>query len=152
MFYYRKKRYAVFAAVAIIGMSGLNSCVKLLIRRLRPFVADPTITPLTRIGGYSFPSGHASGTMLLWGTVILLTAALVTRKSLRRVLIGFSIAMIGLTGYSRIYVQVHFPTDVLAGYAEALFGLMLVWWLMYPWLTRVTPTGWVLRDKPHTLR
>ncbi|WP_164512036.1 phosphatase PAP2 family protein [Lacticaseibacillus daqingensis] len=145
LFYYRKKRYAVFAALSIVGMSGVNHLIKQVVHRLRPFIADPTITPLTRIGGYSFPSGHASGTVLLWGTVILLAVTLVDPGHRRRGLIALSVVMIGLTGISRIYVQVHYPTDVLAGQSSALVGLMLLWWLMWPWLTRVTPTGWVPR-------
>ncbi|WP_461226960.1 phosphatase PAP2 family protein [Lacticaseibacillus suihuaensis] len=147
--YYRRRRYAVFAALAIVGMSGFNTVVKHLIRRLRPFVQDPAITPLTRIGGYSFPSGHASGSLLLWGTVILLSLALITNAPVRRWFVGIAVAMIALTGYSRIYVQVHYPTDVFAGYGLALFGLMLLWWLMLPWLTATTPTGWVTRRQPH---
>ncbi|WP_225048166.1 phosphatase PAP2 family protein [Lacticaseibacillus kribbianus] len=143
--YYRRRRYAVFAALSIVGMSGFNTVVKHAIRRLRPFVQDPTITPLTRIGGYSFPSGHASGSLLLWGTVILLSLTLITNAPVRRWFVGIALGMIVLTGYSRIYVQVHYPTDVLAGYGLALFGLMMVWWLMQPWLTATTPTGWVNR-------
>lgn len=147
LFYFRRRRYAWFAAVSVVLLSFVNTSVKHLFLRQRPFVQNPNIHPLTLAGGYSFPSGHASGAMLLYGTVILLTLTLITLPWLRRLLVSYSAVMIGLIGLSRIYVQVHFPTDVLAGLLEALVGLMLVWWLMYPWLTEVGPTGWV-NDQP----
>lgn len=145
LFYFRRRRYAWFAFASICLMSLFNHIVKSWIRRPRPFVQDPGITPLTPAGGWSFPSGHASGSMLLYGTVILIALSLVSLPWARRLLVGFSVVMIVLIGVSRIYVQVHFPTDVLAGWSSALAGLMLLWWLMYPWLTAVGPTGWAGR-------
>ncbi|MFD1431743.1 phosphatase PAP2 family protein [Lacticaseibacillus yichunensis] len=145
LYYLRKKRYAVFAFISIVLLSGGNSLVKHLVRRPRPFVADPAITPLVHIGGYSFPSGHASGTMLFWGTVILLVWSLMAPTWAKWTFTSLSLVMIIFTDISRIYVQVHYPTDVLAGASGALAGLMLIWWLMWPWLTAVTPTGWHLR-------
>ncbi|MFD1392289.1 phosphatase PAP2 family protein [Lacticaseibacillus jixianensis] len=142
LFYYRRRRYAWFAFAAVCLMSLANHVIKGWVRRPRPFIQDPQITPLTPAGGWSFPSGHASGSMLLYGTVILIVLTLVTRPRARHLLVGLSGALVGLIGLSRIYVQVHFPTDVLAGWSSALAGLMLLWWLMYPWLTAVGPTGW----------
>ncbi|KRN20773.1 membrane-associated phospholipid phosphatase [Lacticaseibacillus camelliae DSM 22697 = JCM 13995] len=142
LFYFRRRRYAWFAFASICLMSLVNHIIKNWIRRPRPFVQDPRITPLTTAGGWSFPSGHASGSMLLYGTVILIALSLVSLPRARHFLVGFSTVMIILIGVSRIYVQVHFPTDVFAGWSSALAGLMLLWWLMYPWLTAVGPTGW----------
>lgn len=148
LFYYRRRRYAWFAFAAVCLMSLANHVIKGWVRRPRPFIQDPQITPLTPAGGWSFPSGHASGSMLLYGTVILITLTLVTRPRARHLLVSLSGALIGLIGLSRIYVQVHFPTDVLAGWSSALAGLMLLWWLMYPWLIAVGPTGWAGGSRP----
>lgn len=150
LFYFRRRRYAWFAFASVCLMSLVNHIIKGWVRRPRPFVQDPNITPLTAAGGWSFPSGHASGSMLLYGTVILITLTLVSLPRARHFLVSFSVLMIILIGCSRIYVQVHFPTDVLAGWSSALAGLMLLWWLMYPWLTAVGPTGWAGPQKrPH---
>ena len=51
---------------------------------------------------------------------------------------GLLLILILGIGYSRIYAQVHYPTDVLAGYLIALGGLQLLWWLWWPWLHRHT--------------
>jgi len=110
--------------------------IKQIVRRPRPFVADPSITPLVRIGGFSFPSGHSSGTMLLYGTIIILASLYFKKASWRRSVIGLSILMILLTGYSRIYLQVHYPTDVLAGYMMAFTGLMWSWWCLDHYMSR----------------
>lgn len=132
----RQNRYAVFAVITLGGMSGINHLIKGWVKRPRPFIAEPTIHPLVTAGGYSFPSGHSSGTMLLYGTVILVCWALLRHQWAKILITAGATAMILLTGFSRIYVQVHFPTDVLAGYTSALAGLMLVWWLMWTWLHR----------------
>jgi len=116
--------------------SGVNSIIKQIVRRPRPFIADPTIVPLAHAGGFSFPSGHSSGTMLLYGTVIILASLHIQSKGWRRTIIGLSVLMILLTGYSRIYVQVHYPTDVLGGYTMAFTGLMWSWWFFDRYLQR----------------
>lgn len=142
LLFVRQRRYAVFTLLVIGGMSGANHVIKSMVRRPRPFIADPSITPLAHAGGYSFPSGHSSGTMLLYGTVIIILWALAAPKWAKYWGSALGGLMILLTGYSRIYVQVHYPTDVLAGYSSALVGLMLCWWLLYPWLRSVgTPAN-----------
>lgn len=138
LLFLKQKRYAVFTLLVIGGMSGVNHVIKSLVHRPRPFIADPSITPLAHAGGYSFPSGHSSGTMLLYGTVIIILWALAAPRWAKYWGSALSGLMILLTGYSRIYVQVHYPTDVLAGYSSALVGLMLCWWLLYPWLRSIT--------------
>ncbi|MCI1987182.1 MAG: phosphatase PAP2 family protein [Lactobacillus sp.] len=130
----RRYHQAAFVGVNIAGLSAVNYLIKQWIHRPRPFIADTAITPLTTATGYSFPSGHSSGAMLLYGSLILLTTLWQWPSKTRwcvRLLAGIMILTIG---YSRIYVQVHYPTDVLAGYLTALGGLCLLWWLAYPQL------------------
>lgn len=126
---YRQAAYSVYT---IAGLSACNSLLKHWLRRPRPFIADPTIIPLTHAADYSFPSGHSSGAMLLYGSIILLCGLWpwqARTKALIRTLCGL---LIFLIGYSRIYVQVHYPSDVAAGFLSALCGLCLLWWLIAP--------------------
>lgn len=135
----KRSYFAWFAFVTIVLMSLANTSIKSLVQRPRPFVADLSITPLTQAAGFSFPSGHASGAMLLYGCILVmvwLTKSGHWWRATSALLVGVMILGIG---FSRVYVQVHFPSDVLAGYCEALTGLMASLWLMWPRLVRLRP-------------
>ncbi|WDF82037.1 phosphatase PAP2 family protein [Lacticaseibacillus pabuli] len=132
----RRYRVTVFIATNMIVVNLANFIVKNIVQRQRPFIQDPSITPLVHAGGFSFPSGHSAGAVLLYGTIFLLAGYLAGRPKTRRLLRGFCLLMILLIGASRIYVQVHFPTDVLAGYALGTCGLMLSWAITSLWMTK----------------
>jgi undecaprenyl-diphosphatase len=108
-------RYAaIWLSITMAGALALDVTLKNLFHRTRPvayFIPEPS--------GYSFPSGHALGSfcfyMLLAG---LLTARLRDRTA--RVLIWIGAALlVAAIGFSRVYLGVHWPTDVIAGYAAA---------------------------------
>ena len=93
----------------------LNVVLKHAFQRTRPSFDDPLLTLAT----YSFPSGHAAGATLFYG---VLAAYLVYKmKPWRwRVFIVFlAVAMVALVGLSRIYLGVHYPSDVLAALAAS---------------------------------
>lgn len=71
-------------------------------------------------GGYSFPSGHALTAMVFYGLVITLICRHRKPGWLKRVLIALFAALIFFIGFSRIYLGVHYPTDVLAGWSLGL--------------------------------
>jgi len=73
----------------------------------RPFNLDPGVA-ITTARGYGLPSGHAQGSLVLWGSI----AAWTGKKRVWAVTAAF----VALTGFSRVYLGVHFPTDVLAGW------------------------------------
>lgn len=127
---------AVFTASVGASMGVLNVSIKYLIQRPRPFIADPQIRALVKASGFSFPSGHSSGTMMFYGTIILLAWALFKRPSSKWLVTILAVLMIGLTGYSRIFVRVHYPTDVFAGFSLGFALLMLSWWFFSPHLSR----------------
>lgn len=136
-FLYRKQqRIVAFIATNMIVVNLANFIVKNIVQRERPFVQDHSITPLVHASGFSFPSGHSAGSVLLFGTIFILLGLMDRHTGWRRILRTLCILMILAIGLSRIYVQVHFPTDVLAGYALGTCGLMLSWAFMAPWLTR----------------
>ena len=127
---------AVFTASVGAIMGVLNVSIKYLIQRPRPFIADPQIRALVKASGFSFPSGHSSGTMMFYGTIILLAWALFKHPSSKWLVTILAVLMIGLTGYSRIFVRVHYPTDVFAGFSLGFALLMLSWWFFSPYLSR----------------
>jgi len=106
-------------AVAIIGGSLLNSILKALIHRPRPM----TETTLVAAYGWSFPSGHAMISVIFYGMIayFLIKAAESWKlRSFYMILAAFIMTMIG---FSRIYLQVHYLSDVLAGFAGGFFWL-----------------------------
>lgn len=99
----------------------LNVLMKHAFQRPRPVVDDALLTLST----FSFPSGHASATTLLHGFFALVVLTHVPRPLWRGVLGALALLIIGLVSWSRVYLEVHFFTDVLAGVLEALVWMAL---------------------------
>jgi membrane-associated phospholipid phosphatase len=72
---------------------------------------------------YGFPSGHALGSLVLYGFLAYLLGQRYPRRS--GLIYGIAGAMIGAIGLSRLYLGVHYPTDILAGYAVGGLWLMI---------------------------
>ncbi|AXT86373.1 PA-phosphatase [Aeromicrobium sp. A1-2] len=122
----RERRVAIWivasAAVAIIG----NALIKLAFDRQRP-VFD---TPLHEIGGYSFPSGHSAGAGMFFTVAILVTIVLTGRGLRRRVIVSvLALLAIGV-GASRIYLGVHYLSDVVAGLSFGVVVALGLWILL----------------------
>ena len=111
-------RLAVLVAAAASVAEGLNELFKLVFQRARPMggVVDPL--PAT----YSFPSGHALVSTVAYGLAALIVARLYPR--LRPLVLAATPLWLLLIGFSRVYLGVHWPTDVLAGFAAG--GLLLL--------------------------
>lgn len=114
-----------FVAVNMMGINAVNYIVKNIVERVRPFNADATVHNLVAASGWSFPSGHSTGAVLLYGTIIVCAAALVQKRWQVNWLRGISVFLLITIPLSRIYVQVHYPTDVLAGLCLGATGLFL---------------------------
>lgn len=95
------------ALVAGVG----NYLIKFAFQRPRPSV--PHLVTETH---FSFPSGHAMGSMLFYGTLIIILPRLITHRRLCLAVQLFLAVLILTIGISRIYVGVHYPTDILGGY------------------------------------
>lgn len=102
-------------AVAFLLSAYVNSIVKDTLALPRPFELDPSVGIDTARGG-GLPSGHAQNGFVVWGGLAV--------WGQRRWLWVVAVAVIVLLGFSRIYLGVHFPTDVLGGYA---IGAVLLW-------------------------
>ncbi len=113
---------------ATIGAASLGvELVKLLVSRARPDLLEPLIQE----HGFSFPSGHATLSMVAYGVLaVLVTRSRLPRRVATLIVIGLGVLVI-LIGISRVWLGVHYPTDVIAGWTA---GWVVV--LGYAWITR----------------
>ncbi len=105
-----RKEFGLPISVTVIFSCIINFVLKNLFLRERPDVLR-----LVEVSGYSFPSGHSMNNMTLYTILILLLLALVKDSVKSRILILSIFIIPVLIGFSRIYLGVHYPSDVLAG-------------------------------------
>ena len=115
----RHWQLALAWAVALLGILPINGGLKALFRRMRPlhdhgFVIEP---------GWSFPSGHAFGAVVFYGMLAYVMLRLTPR--FHRAIIAVTMLLIGVVGISRVLLQVHYFSDVLAGYTAGTAWLVL---------------------------
>lgn len=112
-FYTMKRRYAWLAVAAIPGSYVINAILKLTFSRTRPL--DYMLIEKT---SYSFPSGHSMVSMSAYcmAAYILLEIFEVEDKTYRIIAWTINFIIIGLIGFSRLYLGVHWPTDVISGF------------------------------------
>lgn len=103
---------AAFFAVAVVGAMALNFAAKILFGRARP---DLWVS-IAPEHDFSFPSGHAMGSMAVVAALVALTWS--TRW--RWPVLGLGALFVALVGLSRLYLGVHFPSDVLTGWLASL--------------------------------
>lgn len=118
------RRYALFVFAASFGGWILNDLLKLAFGRPRPDIVPHLREVLT----LSFPSGHAMTSAVVFLTLGALLMRLPARTVTRVYCIGIAMLATALVGASRVYLGVHYPSDVLAGW---LFGLS---WALLCWL------------------
>lgn len=119
----RERIDAILVASAFLGAQVLSSGMKLGFRRERPFFPDPLATEST----FSFPSGHALVSLAVYGSIALVLARRLRRRSDRIVLFGSTGLLVLAIGFSRLYLGVHFLSDVLAGFAAGAAWLALLY-------------------------
>ncbi|WP_208559576.1 phosphatase PAP2 family protein [Marinilactibacillus kalidii] len=102
-----------------LGAGVLNQVLKYMIRRDRP----SSVEHLIMQDGYSFPSGHAMGSIILYGAMIFLVLRLSEHLWFRLIASIGLMCLILLIGVSRIYLGVHFPSDIVGGYSVGMMWL-----------------------------
>ena len=115
-------RWSVFLAINMVVGNLINHFVKSIVQRPRPSLPHLVVET-----GYSFPSGHATAAVMFFGSLILIGHFLIKQKSWHHLWIGIMLIMLLLLGISRLYVQVHYPSDVTAGFLLALGNLTILW-------------------------
>ena len=118
----KRRRAAAVFAVAALGAEGLDQIMKLLFNRPRPEPFFGLASPIT----HSFPSGHAMVSCCFFGVLAAILAAREQSHARRVALFAAAAIVVGLMGFSRVYLGYHYPTDVLAGYAAAVVWLGVV--------------------------
>ena len=117
----RHWREASFVIVANVGGLVLIRALKAWFARPRP--SAEVVMSITHPHSLSFPSGHALSAMVLYGSLVLATVA-IGNVRLTRVATVVALVAVPLMGFTRVYLGVHFPTDVLAGWT---LGFAWVW-------------------------
>ncbi len=112
----RQRRLAVWVVVAVLGSGVIDTVLKDVVRRSRPALPHP----VAEASGYSFPSGHALGTMVVFGVVLLLVLPLLHRTAARVSAWVVAVVAVALVGFSRVALGVHYVSDVLAGWLVGL--------------------------------
>lgn len=107
----KKRRSARLVLLSIVGSYASNAILKTIIARTRPLKYM-----LVEQGGFSFPSGHSMVSMSFYTTITYLLLERVRDKKLRSIIWIGNFAIIGIIGFSRLYLGVHWPTDILFGY------------------------------------
>lgn len=117
----RKRGAAVVMIVAVVGGLAIGSTIKHFVNRPRPprqFQAAYVFTP-------SFPSGHSMLSAVTYLTLGALLAQVIQRRVLKLYVLSIAVLVTFLVGLSRVYLGVHWPTDVLAGWTAGLVWALL---------------------------
>lgn len=117
---FKKKKIGFILTLNVLLCSGLNTLIKHIFLRPRPVGLK-----LIKQGGYSFPSGHSMMAVAFFGILIYLVCKSKWKKWIKILLSSLLTVLILLIGISRIYLGVHFASDVLAGFAIALSYLII---------------------------
>jgi undecaprenyl-diphosphatase len=124
--------------VLLAGLSSLlDYPIKVVVNRPRP---TPDLVKVFVVEhGSGFPSGHTLFAGVFLGFLAYLAYTHLRNRSLRTLSFVGIIVLIFLIGASRVYLGVHWPSDVLGGYLAGVFLLALIIWLRHTWKTRLAP-------------
>lgn len=118
----KKYRAMILLVATVAGSSLLNEVLKLSFHRTRPSAFFETELPTS----FSFPSGHALMSFCFYSTLAALISARSNSRLVRIIVWAAAVLLIAAVGVSRIYLGVHYPSDVLAGYTAAFIWVMFI--------------------------
>lgn len=120
LIFIKNKKYGIYASMNFIIIAAINQALKYVIQRPRP-----TEFRIIDESGYSFPSGHSMVSMAFYGLLIYFAYKKIQNKYLKwTVCIGLAILIL-LIGLSRIYLGVHYASDVIGGFCFSIAYLIL---------------------------
>ncbi|MDP9054781.1 MAG: phosphatase PAP2 family protein [Acidobacteriota bacterium] len=118
-----KSRMAAYAAVSVVGGTLLAQLLKDIFQRPRPDI----VPHLAYAASSSFPSGHSMMSSVTYLTLAALLARSHERRRIKAFVLLIATLVIGMVGFTRVYLGVHWPTDVLAGWMAGALWAMLCW-------------------------
>ena len=121
-----KSAVAWLMLIAVVGGIALSDLLKFAFARARPDV----VTPLARVFTTSFPSGHATLSAITYLTIGAILARSQPSSPISLYFMSLAVFLTVLVGMSRIYLGVHYPTDVLAGWCIGAAWAMGCWAIM----------------------
>lgn len=130
---HHRRELILFASV-VVGSALLNETLKVIFHRARP-----TLHRIVNANGFSFPSGHSMAAFSLYGILAYLLWRHISTPVGRGLLIIISITMITAIGVSRIYLGVHYPSDVLGGFLASGSWLTVSIWFYQSYLEKRKP-------------
>ena len=116
-------RDALFVVFAFVGAEVITFGMKQGFRRQRPFFEDPLATA----SSFSFPSGHSLVSLAVYGSIAIVIARHTRNRRVAAAVVLVAALWILAIGFSRLYLGVHFLTDVVAGYAAGAAWLALLY-------------------------
>ncbi|MDH5672649.1 MAG: phosphatase PAP2 family protein [Myxococcales bacterium] len=128
--YFALARRGDVVALVLASAAGgaiINWLMKLFFARPRPAI----VPHLTEVASLSFPSGHAMLSTIVYLTLGAVLAELSPRKRLKSFVLGVALILAVLVGLSRVYLGVHYPSDVLAGWSAGLSWALGCWLLVH---------------------
>jgi undecaprenyl-diphosphatase len=125
----RKRAAALLVLIAVAGGAGLSSLLKLGFERPRPDL----VAHLVDVHTLSFPSGHAMVSAVIYLTLGALLAQVQRSIRLKAYILSIAVILTLLIGISRVYLGVHWPTDVAAGWCAG-FAWAIGCWVIAAWL------------------
>ena len=124
-----KRAAALLVLISVAGGAGVSSLLKLGFDRPRPDL----VAHLVEVQTLSFPSGHAMVSAVTYLTLGALLAQVQGRRRLKAYILGVAVVLTLLIGISRIYLGVHWPTDVVAGWCAGT-AWAIGCWVIAAWL------------------
>ncbi len=129
LIFYKNKRYGLFMSINLITITIFQLILKSIFTRSRPIDIN-----LIEETGYSFPSGHSLTVMAFYGFIIYLIYISKLNKKSKILYISLFSLIIFVVGFSRVYLGVHFFTDVIGAFTFALSYLIIYTQVIKRWL------------------
>ncbi|MCA1058503.1 phosphatase PAP2 family protein [Rossellomorea aquimaris] len=111
LLFMKKYPLALFVSITIVTGAGFNGLLKWIFKRERP-----DIEALIQQGGYSFPSGHSMSSFIFYGSLAFILFRASDRKRYKWASVMVVATLVLLIGLSRVYLGVHYPSDILGGF------------------------------------
>ena len=115
----KNKKQTLFVGINLISSATINTILKMIFQRERP------LEMIINETGYSYPSGHSFVSIAFYGFILYLILTKTNKKSQKYIITSLLSFLILTIGISRIYLGVHYPSDVIGGFTGGLIYLLI---------------------------